>query len=86
VENNVFRQVDSPLQMLFQEGCVDAGVFFGGIGIQVGANHFEVVQYLFGIAAFGGFKQQMLNEMGEPVFALSLIARASVNNEAAMCY
>ena len=40
-----------------------AGIFFGGIGIQVGAYQFKPVQYLVGAAFFGFLKQQVFNKM-----------------------
>ena len=63
-----------------------AGILFGGIGIQVGTHQFQMVQYLIGIAAHSGFKQQVLDEVRQAVFTVRLVACAGIYHKAAMRY
>jgi hypothetical protein len=44
---------------------VDAGIFFGGISVQVGTYQLQPVKDLVGAAALGFFKQQVFNKMSQ---------------------
>jgi len=63
---------------------MDAGVFFGGIGIQVGADALQAIQDLVGAALLGAFEDQVLDKVSQTRLLFGLIAGAAVDQDAGM--
>lgn len=63
---------------------MDAGIFFGGVGIEVGTYAFQPVQDLIGASLFRAFENQVLNEVCKSGFRFAFIPRSAVDEYTSM--
>ena len=75
VEQDILKKFQGPVIIFIQERGMDAGLFLGGIGIQVRPDIFQPVQDVVEVSLLGSFEDGMFDEMGNPVFLLGSSSR-----------
>jgi len=84
VQHDVGQQVNGARQVLPEQRRVEHGVLLVGEGVQVAAHSLEAVEYLQRVAARRALERDMLAEVGQPLLARQLVARAGAQGEAAI--
>ena len=84
VEDDVCQQIDGPREMLALDGGIEDGVFLVGKGVEVAADRFEAVEYLYGRALGRPLKGGMLTEVRQAFFTSSLLSCSGIDADAAL--
>ncbi len=79
MEENVREEIHRQREVLVEHAHVKAGVLLGGKGIHVSAHRIHGAGNLLGGAGCRPFKNQVLDEVGDPAAALRFVARPGVD-------
>ena len=86
VEDNIGQQVKGASEIGVQNGGVEEGLLFGGVGVQVSSHILKVGEDLCGVSFAGALEDGVLNEMGDAVLLRPFVACAGVHHQPHMCY
>ena len=68
--------------MVAQGGCVEGGLFFGGIGVDLAANALDMIDDLAGGVMLGAFEDAMLDVVRHAVLVGEFVASACADHDA----
>ena len=80
-ECDVGKEVETALVVLFEEGGLKAGLFFGGEGVEITTHIIQAAQDVVGFAVLRAFEDGVLHEVSKAVFLWQLIACASLHHQ-----
>ena len=82
VEEHIAQNIQCLRQVPIQTAGVKAGVFFGGVGVDLAADGIHVFGQLGSSAALSALEKHMLNKVGRTVFLWGFVAGACPDKKA----
>jgi hypothetical protein len=73
MKKDVLKEFQCAVIIFIQESCIDAGLFLGSIGIQIGSNVLKAIEYLEDITLLSPLKYSMFDEMCNSMLLFSFI-------------
>ena len=74
VEEDVGKEFQTAFQMFGEGRGIDAGLLFGGEGVQFASYAVNAVADVVGVAVFGALEDGMLDEVGDALLGTLLVA------------
>ena len=84
-QGDVGKEVEAALVMLFEEGGLKAGLFFGGEGVEVAAYVVKTAQDVVGLTVLRALEDGMFHKVGESVLVGQFITCTGFYHQHQMC-